>query len=184
MKSRTFLIVGTLLALLVPAVSFGSGPTGQDRLNGARDCRALRSQMGVDVFRQTYGTADSNRNNAFGRCVSQWAHTEHQSRVGARSACTAEQADANFAAAHDGKSFDEYYGTGPQHRNGFGKCVSSKAKASTDEAQSNTTNAAKQCKAERTQLGPADFRAKYGKSARDRNAFGKCVSQLAKSQNA
>ena len=62
-------------------------------------------------------------NGSIGRCVSQWAHTEHQSRVSARSACTAEQADANFAAAHDGKSFDEYYGTGPQHRNGFGKCV-------------------------------------------------------------
>jgi hypothetical protein len=41
-------------------------------------------------------------------------------------------------------------------------------------------NAAKQCKQERHDLGAADFRSKYGKNASDRNAFGKCVSQLAK----
>jgi hypothetical protein len=179
-KSRTFLIAGALAALLVPAASFGSGPTGQDRENGARACRALRTSMGAETFRQSYGTVKSNRRNAFGRCVSQWAHAEHQNRVSARAACSAEQADAGFAASHDGKSFDEYYGTGPNHRNGFGKCVSSKAKAASDEAQSNTENAAKQCKQERSDMGAADFRSKYGKNANDRNAFGKCVSELAK----
>ena len=177
---KTFLIAGALAALVIPAASFGSGPTGQDRENGARACRALRADMGVDLFRQSYGTAQSNRRNAFGRCVSQWAHTEHQNRVSARAACSAEQADANFAATHDGKSFGEYYGTGPNHRNAFGRCVSSKAKSASDEAQSNTMNAAKQCKQERHELGAADFRSKYGKNASDRNAFGKCVSQLAK----
>jgi hypothetical protein len=177
---KTFLIAGALAALMIPAASFGSGPSGQDRENGARACRALRAEMGVDVFRQSYGTAQSNRRNAFGRCVSQWAHTEHQNRVSARAACSAEKADANFAANHDGKSFDEYYGTGSNHRNAFGRCVSSKAKSASDHAQSNTMNAAKQCKQERHDLGAADFRSKYGKNASDRNAFGKCVSQLAK----
>ena len=180
MKSKTFLIAGALAALLIPAASFGSGPTGQDRENGARACRALRASMGTELFRQSYGTAQSNRRNAFGRCVSQWARTEHQNRISARSACSAEQADVNFAAGHDGKSFDEYYGTGPQHRNAFGKCVSSKAKAASDEAQDSTENAAKQCKRERSELGVTEFRAKYGKNANDRNAFGKCVSTLAK----
>jgi len=177
---KTFLIAGALAALLIPAASFGSAPSGQDRENAARACRGLRSQMGTETFRQTYGTAQSNRRNAFGRCVSQWARAEHQARISARSACTAEQSDANFAAGHDGKSFDEYYGTGPNHKNAFGKCVSSKAKSASDEAQSNTQNAAKQCKQERRDLGAADFRSKYGKNANDRNAFGKCVSQLAK----
>lgn len=180
MKSRTFLIAGTLAALLVPAASFGSGPTGQDRENGARACRALRTAMGAETFRQSYGTAQSNRRNAFGRCVSQWAHTEHHARVSARSACSAEKADANFAANHDGKTFDEYYGTGPNHRNALGKCVSSKAKAASNEAQANTENAAKQCKQERRGMSAAEFRSKYGKNANDRNAFGKCVSQIAK----
>jgi hypothetical protein len=180
MKSRTFLIAVTLLALLIPAASFGSGPTGQDRENAARACRALRASMGAELFRQSYGTVQSKRRNAFGRCVSQWARTEHQNRISARSACATEQADENFAAGHDGKSFDEYYGTGPNHRNAFGKCVSSKAKAASDEAQDNTENAARACKRERSELGAAEFRSRYGKNANDRNAFGKCVSQHAK----
>ena len=116
-----------------------------------------------------------------GRCVSQWTHAAHQNRVSARSACSAEQADPNFAANHDDKSFAEFYGTGPKHRNAFGKCVSSKAKTASDQQKSNTLNAARSCKAERSSMeGPA-FRAKYGKNANDRNAFGKCVSQLSKS---
>lgn len=180
MKSK-ILIAASLAALVVPAVSFGSGPTGQDRENGARACRALRTTMTEDIFRQTYGTAQSHRRNAFGRCVSQWAHTEHQNRISARSACSTEQADPSFAANHNGMSFAEFYGTGPKHRNAFGKCVSSKAKSASDQQQSNTLNAAKTCKAERADLGLADFRAKYGKNANDRNAFGKCVSQLSKS---
>jgi hypothetical protein len=139
--------------------------------------------MGLDLFRVSYGTVQSNRMNAFGKCVSQWSRTEHQNRLSAREACSAEQADPNFAASHDGKSFDEFYGTGSQHRNAFGKCVSTKAKAASNEAQSDTVNAANECKAERSRLGPAEFRAKYGKNANDRNAFGKCVSELAKAQH-
>ena len=180
---KKFLICAVLAALVVPAASFAAGPTGQDRENAARACRALRAQMGVEIFRQTYGTVQSNRRNAFGRCVSQWTRAEHQNRISARAACSAEQADPNFAASHNGMTFDQFYGTGPKHRNAFGKCVSSKAKAASEQAQQNTLNAAKQCKAERSELGPAEFRAKYGKNANDRNAFGKCVSALAKAQN-
>jgi hypothetical protein len=183
MKYRLF-IAAALALLVVPATSFAGAPNGQDRANGARACRALRASMGVELFRQTYGTAQSNRRNAFGRCVSQWTRAEHQNRVSARSACSAEQADPNFAASHDGKTFAEYYGTGPNHKNAFGKCVSSKAKAASEEAQQNTTNAAKSCKTERGELGVSEFRAKYGKNANDRNAFGKCVSQHAKAPSA
>lgn len=179
---KKFLIGWVLAALLVPAASF-AGPSGQDRENAARACRALRAQLGLETFRQTYGTVQSNHRNAFGRCVSQWTRAEHQNRISARSACNAEQADPYFAATHDGKTFAEWYGIGPRHRNAFGKCVSSKAKSASDEARQNTMNAAKQCKAERSELSPPAFRAKYGKNTNDRNAFGKCVSQLAKAQN-
>jgi hypothetical protein len=181
MKTK-ILIAAALAALVVPAASFGSGPTGQDRENGARACRALRTSMGLELFRQTYGTVQSNRMNAFGRCVSQWAHTAHQNRISARAACGDEQADPNFAASHNGLSFADFYGTGPKHRNAFGNCVSSKAKTVLQQQQSATQNAAKSCKTERSDLGGPAFRAKYGKNASDRNAFGKCVSQLAKSQ--
>ena len=180
---KKFLIVSVLAALIVPAASLG-GPNGQDRENAARACRALRATLGTELFRQSYGTVQSNRKNAFGKCVSRWTRTEHQNRISAQSACSAEQADANFAAAHDGKTFAEFYGTGPNHRNAFGRCVSSKAKASSDEARQNTVNAARSCKAERAELGAGPFREKYGRNASDRNAFGKCVSQLANAKTA
>jgi hypothetical protein len=179
MKTK-ILIAASLAALVVPAASFGSGPTGQDRENGARACHALRASLGTDVFRQTYGTVQSNRRNAMGRCVSMWTHAAHQNRVSARAACAAEQADATFAATHDNKSFAEFYGTGSKHKNAFGQCVSSKTKAALEQQESNTQNAAQSCKAERSSMGGPAFRAKYGKSRHDRNAFGKCVSQLSK----
>jgi hypothetical protein len=179
MKTK-ILIVAALAALVVPAASF-AGPSGQDRENGARACKALRASLGTDLFRQTYGTAQSHRMNAMGKCVSQWTHAAHQNRINARSACTAEQADPNFAASHDGKSFAEFYGKNANDHNAFGKCVSSKAKASLEQEKSATVNAAKSCKTERGSMTLAEFRAKYGKNANDRNAFGKCVSQLAKS---
>ena len=179
MKTK-ILIAASLAALVVPAASF-AGPTGQDRVNGAHACHALRVSLGTDVFRQTYGTVQSNRRNAMGRCVSMWTHAAHQNRLSARAACTAEQADPNFAATHDNKSFAEYYGKNSNDRNAFGKCVSSKAKAALEQQESRTQNAAQSCKAERNSMGGPAFRAKYGKSGHDRNAFGKCVSQLSKS---
>ena len=180
MKTK-ILIAASLAALVVPAVSFGSGPRAPDRQNGARACRALRASLGGNIFRQTYGTVRSQRRNAMGRCVALWAHAEHQNRISARAACSAEQADPNFADNHEGKSFAEFYGTGRKHRNAFGKCVSSKAKTASDQQKSNTLNAARSCKAERSSMEGAAFRAKYGKNANDRNAFGKCVSQLSRS---
>ena len=179
MKTK-ILIAASLAALVVPAASF-AGPTGQDRENGARACHALRVSLGTDLFRQTYGTVQSNRRNAMGRCVSMWTHAAHQNRVSARAACTAEQADTNFAATHDNKTFAEFYGKNGHDRNAFNKCVSSKTKAALEQQQSNTQNAAQSCKAERSSMGGPAFRAKYGKSGHDRNAFGKCVSQLSKS---
>lgn len=183
MKSR-IAIAFALAALVVPAASFAEGPSGPDRTNAARACKALRASMGAELFGQTYGTAQSNRRNAFGKCVSQMARAEHQNRASARAACQAEQSDPDFAASHDGKSFAEFYGEGSKGQNAFGKCVSSKAKEARAEARSNTVNAAKQCKSERGELGLAEFRAKYGKNGNDRNAFGKCVSALAKEQSA
>jgi hypothetical protein len=41
--------------------------------------------------------------------------------------CAAERSDPGFAAGHDGKTFDEFYGTNKNLKNAFGKCVSGKA---------------------------------------------------------
>jgi hypothetical protein len=175
MKWR-ILMAALLGALVVPAVVLAATPNGQDRANAARACKGLRASMGLDLFRQTYGTAQSNRRNAMGRCVSQWAHAERQNRLAAHAACRAEMNDPNFPATHDGKSFREFYGN-------FAGCVSAKAGALRAELRSDTLSAARTCRAERAQIGLPAFRAKYGRNANDRNAFGKCVSALAKAQN-
>ncbi len=66
---------------------------------------------------------------------------ESEEKVNAAKACKAEQADPDFAASHDGKTFDEFYGTNGNPKketpgtgkNAFGKCVSTKAKAKGEE---------------------------------------------------
>ncbi len=76
MKAK-FLIAALLAALVVPAVSIAAaGPTGQDRENAARACKALRASMGDTIFKQSFGTVQSNRRNAHGRCVSQMSRSE------------------------------------------------------------------------------------------------------------
>jgi hypothetical protein len=84
-------------------------------------------------------------------------------------------------------SFATLYGTKP---NAFGKCVSAIAKLQSEtEAEASADakeNAAKACKKERDEtLGAAAFKAKYAPVTHPNgaNAFGKCVSKLAKVQN-
>ena len=94
--------------------------------------------------------------------------------------CKAERASMGVDA------FKLKYGTNANKANAFGKCVSGTAKKSgndeEDEAEQQEAreNAAKKCKAERTTLGVEPFKAKYGTNANKANAFGKCVSKLAK----
>ena len=155
------------------AVAFAqSPPTGKERANAARMCRAQRAQLGTSTFAQQWGSPASAR-NAYGKCVSRTAQTLHRNGVNAAQQCRAEQADATFAASHDGKTFEQYYGTNENGSNAFGKCVSQKAKAQNNADQQATVSAARQCQAERKQMGERAFRSKYG-------TFGGCVSQHVK----
>ncbi len=63
----------------------------------------------------------------------------------------------------------------------FAACVRKTAVEEAQEEQSAHTNAAKECKAERT-ADPAQFAADYGTGPKGRNAFGKCVSKKAKAK--
>jgi hypothetical protein len=86
---------------------------------------------------------------------------------------------------NNASSFASLYGTKP---NAFGKCVSATAKLQSEtESEANEAaeeNAAKACKKERgtTADSMAAFKNKYGTNANKANAFGKCVSKLAKAQ--
>jgi hypothetical protein len=171
--------------LALPAVSLGDEPTRTDRANAAKECKSLRAAMGAENFANTYGTGRSRKRNALGKCVSRLAREEAAERRAARrkamSDCRAEQSDPNFAATHEGKSFDEFYGSGRNRSNAFGKCVSTKArenKQAADEADQRRLNAARACRAEQ-RADPQQFATDYGTRS---NAFGKCVAKKAEAQ--
>jgi hypothetical protein len=144
--------------------------------NPARTCRAARTAMGAGAFALLYGT-NADHSNAFGKCVSKLARAQAPALSNAAKACSAEQSDIAFAAAHTGKSFAQFYGTNADLSNAFGQCVSQKAKAAAQASQQATVNGAKACYAERTS-NKAAFDQAYGTG---RNAFGKCVSSKASS---
>ena len=171
MKLKT-IIVAVAVAAVLPVAAQADPATAADKANGARSCNALKASMGAAAFASTYAT--------FGKCVSAWTRAEHQNRHEASAACKAEQADAGFAAAHDGKTFDQYYGVGKKGANALSRCTQLKFKAASSAERLATVRAAKQCKAERSSIGAEAFKAKYGVGATKANAFGKCVSKLAR----
>jgi len=63
----------------------------------------------------------------------------------------------------------------------FAACVRKTAVEEAQEEQAAHTNAAKECKAERT-ADPEGFATTYGTNGNKRNAFGKCVSKKAKAK--
>ena len=85
--------------------------------------------MGADAFKQPTGRMPTSRTRSASACRRR-RPAESKSHANAVSACRAEQADTAFADSHGGKTFDQFYGTGKNGNNAFGKCVSSKAKES------------------------------------------------------
>ena len=135
--------------------------------------------MGVQVFRDTYGT-NHNKRNAFGKFVSKRERATTDAAEGAKQNASQECTTEESA---DPTAFKAKYGTGKHGANAHGKCVSQKAKAKTAEVVKEEVkadvNAAKTCKAER-KADPSAFKEKYGTNKNKRNAFGKCVSKQAK----
>jgi len=101
-------------------------------------------------------------------------------RTNAAQECRTERGDS--AAARE--AFAVRYGTNANKRNAFGKCVSQRSRSEERQREETADNAAKQCKTERTELGPEAFAAKYSTNAKQRNAFGKCVSQTTRENKA
>src|SRR3954465_11310692 len=168
MKNMSLAAIAGALVFALPALADTTQPTGTP--SAEQQCRTERGQMGVDTFRQTYGT-NKNHRNAFGKCVSKRANATEENAAEARSSaaedCQALKADPN------------------NHGNAYGKCVSEHAKQQTADATRQDiqadVNAAKKCKAER-KLDADGFATTYGTNKNHRNAFGKCVSHYAKAE--
>ncbi len=178
---KRILISGTtMLALAFPAGALAEETAPSPAKNAAKTCSALRTASGEANFKAAFGT-NKTKSNAFGKCVSKQTKTEEAAATEAKSACKTEQDDPNFAAAHGGKTFAQFYGTNKNGKNAYGKCVSAKAKAKNAEETATLVKAGKTCKAERRELGKEAFTAKYGGKS---NAFGKCISAEAKADKA
>jgi hypothetical protein len=174
---KLFLLLA-LAAVVAPAALAANG--GQ---SPAAVCKAELQRLGATDFKSLYAPG-GNGANAMGKCVSKHQRSDAANRTNAAKTCQAEQntPEADFRAAHDGKSFAEFYGRNAKDQNAFGKCVSAKAKAASAQQETALENAAKACKRERgtTADSRAAFVAKYGGKAS--SAFGKCVSSKSKAK--
>ena len=170
---KKLILAVCLIAVAAPAAALAANPSPGAFQAAQKACAAQRTAMTLATFKATYDA------NAFGKCVSTWAHKVEQNTSAASASCHALQADAGFAASHGGKTFDQFYGTGKQGKNAFGNCVSSAAQAATSAQSAATVNAAHACRAEQ-KADSAGFASHYGTGAAKANAFGRCVSQKAK----
>jgi hypothetical protein len=179
---KRFLVLAGLLALTAPA-AYAAPPAGTGKPEASASsnsgqgsaalCREQRRTMGMSAFRALYAPT-GNPKAAFDACL---AKLSVQASANAKNAAQ----ECKALRAQDPEAFKTHWGTNANKANAFGKCVSSKAKESTQEQQDATLNAAKTCKAERA-LDPAAFKTKWGTNANKANAFGKCVSATAKKQ--
>ncbi len=152
----------------------------------SQGCAAELNAMGAKQFKMKYGQ------HGMRNCKGKKSNSSANLVRNAAQECHAEQADPNFASdpAHGGKTFDEFYGTNPNDRNAFGKCVSGKVHEALAQLATNLQNAAQACRAERSDPnfasdpahGGKTFTEFYGTNKNKKNAFGKCVSQKAKAQ--
>ena len=175
------LFAALAVAAILPVAALADPASPSDKANGARSCEAMKTLLTEPTFRSTYGT-NADKSNAFGKCVSAWTQAEHQNRHAATTACKAEQADAGFAAAHEGKTFAQFYGAGKSGANALNRCIQAKRAAESAADKQAVVNAARKCKAERKTMGEVAFKAAYGTNADKSNAFGKCVAKAAAAQ--
>ena len=182
MKTIT-LAIGLVVALALPALAIAKPPVDQANMQAAHaQCKTERGNTKAtrEAFKAKY--------HSMSRCVRQNAAEEAAEEAAAHKnaakECKAEAADPNFAAAHEDKTFAEFYGANGNGKNAHGKCVSANAKANKAEMDAEDAeeaaefkNAAKECAGERRSLGTTAFAEKYGTNANKRNAFGKCVSK-------
>jgi hypothetical protein len=163
----------TLTITLVSALAMGalaSGTAAKPHSSpsvaklAAKLCKSERQALGKTGFAAKYGR------HARRTCLRR-ARGEAKAIVrNAAQECRDERDQLGLDA------FRDKYGKNHNKRNAFGKCVSSHARQLVADQATQLRNAARECKAERDQIGHDAFADKYGKNHNKRNAFGKCVS--------
>jgi hypothetical protein len=155
-----------------------SGSSTSTQSTAEKQCRSERTTMGTAAFSALFQT-NKNKHNAFGKCVSKLANQDTADQASAHS--TAEKT-CRAAQSSDPTGFQQKYGNNTNGRNAFGMCVSSTEKTLAGAMENKQIHAQEQAAKTCHSLqmsNAATFSQTYGTG---RNAFGKCVSQHAKSQ--
>lgn len=173
MRKFVLLLVGTAI-LCVPAVSAAATPTPKQL--AIQTCKAIHGHEQLATFKMAY--------HSFAGCLKALKTDSKQDVTNAAKTCKAQRSDPNFATdpAHNGKTFNQFYGTNGGNgkgagANAFGKCVSTLAKQNAQTDAQSELAATKTCKALKSD---ATFQALYGSK---KNAFGKCVAAQSKASN-
>jgi hypothetical protein len=186
--------IGSVVLCCIGVAAIGAGVALADNSTpnpnqvAAHVCTTELHTVGIKQFKMNHGDNPPKYQHAMRNCMRDERGLGQNVVGNAAQQCKAEQADPNFAAGHGGLTFDQVYGTNPNDRNSFGKCVSGKVQATEAQLDQNEQNAAQQCRAERSDPnfaaghGGKSFTDFYGTNHNKKNAFGKCVSQKAKAQ--
>ena len=178
---------------LVARLVLPAGPW-RSRL-GQTSARRIRRVQGRSAARRRRRARPSRRSTTASAAAS--ARTRPRSRPrrrprasNAAKECKAERADPDFAATHDGKTFEEFYGHEATGRNAYGKCVSDQGARAEGRRRTRTTPSRPRrsrtrprlCAGERRLTSPrrttaSRSRRSTARTTNKRNAFGKCVSE-------
>jgi hypothetical protein len=116
---RMLLVCALVGAMLVPA-ALAADPVPSDYKNAAKYCKAVRELKGVEAFQTLYGT-NTNKKNAFGKCVSKTANAKAAKREDAEN--DDEDAAESNAAADCKKLQSADAAKFAQDYKNFGQCV-------------------------------------------------------------
>ena len=159
-----------------------------------KTCKNLKAQMGAKRFNQAFAPRTWSARAALRNCARKEAAAQQQARVNAAQTCKTWQAGEDAAAMAAFKerfgqaaTFASVFGT---DANAFGRCVSMLARAQNQERRAATVNAAQTCGAARRDtvgvaeafagLGDLEGKTFAGAFGTEKNAYGKCVSTVAK----
>jgi hypothetical protein len=144
---RKVLLVVALVVFAFPATAPAKGSGGSHK-NAAKECKALRAEMGADAFRAAFGTKRGK--NALGRCVSSKRKARRVARKRARKACRAKGLRGQAMK----------------------RCFREALAADPVPTPADYQHAVEECRAEQAE-DPEGFAAEFGDGP---NAFGKCVA--------
>jgi hypothetical protein len=94
----------------------------------AATCRAMQADTGFAAAHggqsfDAYFGIGSTQANAFANCIAATINARIAAQVAVAAGCLPERASSSFAASHRGKTFAQFYGTGPTLANAFKRCV-------------------------------------------------------------